>query len=136
MGIVRSIDRRREARTPTDLPLRVWGIDTRGERFMEEARACDISLNGAMLSGVTTDLRSGDVVGILYAGRAARYRVVWVRYDEAGDKMKVAVHRIESDACPWLDLLVEQATDPGHPTSDLGRRTSDRGSSEIEPRAE
>jgi hypothetical protein len=23
--------------------------------------------------------------------------------------MQVAVHRVEADACPWLDLLVEQA---------------------------
>ena len=127
MGIVRNIDRRREARTPTDLPLRVWGIDTRGERFIEEARACDISLNGAMLCGLRTDLRSGDVVGVLYAGRAARYRIVWVRYDEEGDRMKVAVHRIESDACPWLDLLVaEMQPAPGVPTPVSPQPTNER----------
>lgn len=75
---------------------------------MQEARARDISLSGAMLSGIDADLRPGDVVGILYLGKKARYRVVWVRYDESGDKMKVAVHRIEPDLCPWQDLLSEQ----------------------------
>jgi len=117
MGILRSFDRRCEPRTPTDLPLQVWGVNTRGERFLQEARARDISLNGAMLSGLESDLRSGDVIGILYAGRKARFRVIWIRYDEGGDKMLVAVHRLASDACPWLDLLTSEAISEPTPDS-------------------
>jgi len=105
MGIVRNIERRHESRTPSDLPLTVWGIDVRGERFLQEARARDISLSGALLSGLDTDLRSGDVIGILYAGRKARFRVVWTRYDGCGEKMQAAVHRDPADKCPWADLL-------------------------------
>jgi len=103
------IERRHESRTRLDLPLRVWGIDCRGERFLQEAYARDISLSGALLSGFDLDLHSGDVIGILYGGKSARYRVVWVRYDGTGEKMQVAVHRVEADACPWMDLLVEEA---------------------------
>jgi len=101
MTHIRSNDRRRESRVTADLGLLVWGLDTRGERFMQEARARDISLSGALLSGLDADLRSGDVVGILYAGKKARFRVVWIRYDGAGDKMQVAVHRFSGDECPW-----------------------------------
>ena len=103
-----SRDRRREPRTTADIALTVWGVDTRGERFLQVARARDISLSGALLSGLDAELRSGDVIGILYATRKARYRVVWVRYDETGDKMKVAVHRLTADECPWLALLDEE----------------------------
>ena len=103
-----SRDRRREPRTTADIALTVWGVDTRGERFLQVARARDISLSGALLSGLDAELRSGDVIGILYATRKARYRVVWVRYDETGDKMKVAVHRLTADECPWLALLGEE----------------------------
>ena len=81
MGILHRIDRRREPRTEIDLPLVIWGVDTEGERFVQEAHARDISLSGALLSGVDADLRSGDVIGILYGKNKARYRVVWVRYD-------------------------------------------------------
>jgi len=102
------IDRRSEPRTKRDLVLQVWGVDSRGERFLQDVRARDISLSGALLSGVDLDLRSGDVIGIVYAGRKARYRVVWVRYHGADEKMQVAVHRVEADACPWLDLLASQ----------------------------
>jgi len=108
MTNIRTIDRRSEARIPMDLGLTVWGVDTKGERFLQEAHARDISLSGAMLSGLDADLRSGDVIGILYAGRKARYRVVWVRYDECGDKMQVAVHRVDPDICPWQHLLANE----------------------------
>lgn len=110
MSNLRTFDRRREPRILSDLPLQVWGVDNCGERFLQSARARDISLSGALLSGLDTDLRSGDVIGILYAGRKARFRVIWVRYDENGDKMLVAIHRLAEDACPWQDLL---ATDAG-----------------------
>jgi hypothetical protein len=105
MGILRHIDRRSEPRRQADFSVTVWGVDTRGERFLQEARACDISISGALLSGIEVDLRCGDVIGILYQGRKARYRVVWVRCDDRGDKIQAAIHRIEPDACPWQELL-------------------------------
>lgn len=111
MGILRSFDRRQEARSNVDLVLMVWGVDTQGERFVQAAHAREISLSGALLSGLDAELRSGDVVGILYGSRKARFRVVWVRYDESGDKMQVAVHRIDPDVCPWRELLVEEPAD-------------------------
>jgi hypothetical protein len=105
MGILRRMDRRSEPRRQADFAVTVWGVDTRGERFLQEARACDISISGALLSGIEVDLRCGDVIGLLYQGRKARYRVVWVRCDDGGDKIQAAVHRIEPDVCPWQELL-------------------------------
>jgi hypothetical protein len=102
------IERRHEPRTKSDLALVVWGISRKGEPFLREARARDISLSGAMLSGLDLDLRPGDVIGVFYAGKSARYRVIWVRYDSSGEKMQVAVHRVAADACPWLDLLCKE----------------------------
>ena len=103
------MDRRSEPRRQADFSVTVWGVDTRGERFLQEARACDISISGALLSGIEVDLRCGDVIGILYPGRKARYRVVWVRCDDGGDKIQAAIHRIEPDACPWQELLGGEA---------------------------
>ncbi len=80
MGIVHSIDRRSETRAPAELGVTIWGVDTKGDRFLQEARAREISLSGALLTGLDVELRSGDVVGILYANRKARFRVVWVSY--------------------------------------------------------
>jgi hypothetical protein len=102
-------ERRNERRTEVDLSLTVWGVSTKGERFLQQVRARDISLSGAMISGLDTELRSGDVIGILYAGKKARYRVVWIRYDGEGEKLQAAVHRIVPDECPWESLLGESA---------------------------
>jgi hypothetical protein len=104
----RTNDRRREPRIKADLPIRVWGVDTWGKRFLQEVRARDISLNGALLSGLDSELRSGDVVGILYAGKQARYRVVWVRQSGSADKVQAAVHRFAPDECPWKELLAQE----------------------------
>lgn len=122
MGIVRSFDRRRESRWTANLEVMVWGVDIKGERFLQDAYARDISLSGALLTGLDADLRSGDVIGILYGKKKARYRVVWIRYDEAGEKMQVAVHRMDGDECPWRDLLSgEESSQESQPPMQLPR---------------
>jgi hypothetical protein len=117
MGIVRSFDRRGESRWIANLDVLVWGVDIKGERFLQDAHARDISLSGALLTGLDADLRSGDVIGILYGKKKARYRVVWIRFDGAGEKMQVAVHRMQPDECPWKDLLTDTAQTPSSETS-------------------
>jgi hypothetical protein len=101
-------ERRREPRTKADLSLTVWGVDANGERFLQKVCARDISLSGALLFGLDTELRSGDVIGVLYDGRKARYRVIWVGHTESPRKVQAAVHRFASDECPWKDQLVEE----------------------------
>jgi hypothetical protein len=107
----RSNDRRREPRIRADISLMVWGVDSRGERFLQEVRARDISLSGALLSGLDSELRSGDVIGILYAGKQARYRVVWVGHSGSPRKVQAAVHRFALDQCPWKELLEKEQAD-------------------------
>ena len=125
----RSIDgtsehRRREPRTDLDLGLTVWGVDTRGDRFLQETRARDISLSGALLVGLDAELRSGDVIGILYAGKKARYRVVWVRHSGTSDRVQAAVHRFAADECPWKELLADERKDGETTASSSAPETS------------
>jgi hypothetical protein len=112
MGILHRIDRRRESRAETDLKVVIWGVDTKGDRFLQEAYAREISLSGALLSGLDVELRSGDVLGLLYAGKKARYRVVWVRYSDGEYRTQAAIHRMEPDVCPWRELLIEETLKP------------------------
>lgn len=108
MGILHTVERRREPRTAIDIGVMVWGVDTRGEHFIQTAHAHDISLSGAMVKDLAGEVRPGDVVGILYQGKKARFRVVWVRYDRAGEETQAALRRMEADECPWLELLLEE----------------------------
>jgi len=109
MGIVRIIDRRSESRTDVDVLVTVWGIDTKGERFLQQASAREISLSGALISGLDSELRSGDVIGILYSGKKARFRVVWVRQSGTSRKVQAAIHLLEADLCPWQELLAQES---------------------------
>jgi hypothetical protein len=107
----------------------MWGVDRHGERFLNQAEVRDISLSGALFTGVDVDLCSGDVVGVLYQGKKARFRVVWVRYDDGGEKIQVALHRIEADPCPWRELLQEesagQTLSGPSPCPNIGNAVSD-----------
>jgi hypothetical protein len=107
MGILHRMDRRSETRIKSELSVMVWGVDSEGDQFVQWARAREISLGGALLSGLDVELRSGDVLGLLYAGKKARYRVIWVRYADTERKVQAAIHRIEPDLCPWQELLTE-----------------------------
>ena len=114
------IERRQEVRAAVALPLEVWGTDSRGETFRQIALASDISLSGALLL-LDAELRSGDLIGILYAGKKARYRVVWVRRSGTSQKMQAAVQRIATDECPWQSLL------PAAPVAKLPEQTAPLG---------
>jgi hypothetical protein len=103
-----AIDRRREPRREIDIGLFVWGVETKGERFLQEVRARDISLHGALLTGFEAELHSGDIIGVLYLGLEARFRVIWVHHDENGHRMQAAVQAVEPDLCPWQGLLTNQ----------------------------
>jgi hypothetical protein len=113
MATLRNIDRRKESRSEADLGLLVWCIDTKCSHFLQEARARDISLSGALLSGLDVELNSGDVIGLIYAGKKARYQVIWVRQTDSSEKIQAAVQRIAVDECPWKELLMDaQSLDP------------------------
>jgi len=96
----------------SDLKMVIWGVDSRGERFLQAVKAREVSLRGALLSGLDTNVRAGDVIGILYEGKMARFRVVWICNKSAGSPMQAAVHRLEADACPWSELLTQPASLP------------------------
>jgi hypothetical protein len=100
--------RRHEPGIDVGFPLSVCGINTRGERFIQEVQARSISVTGALLSHMDAELRTGDVIGVLYAGKKARFRVIWARSYGASLKVQAAIHCVESDECPWLDLLSEE----------------------------
>jgi hypothetical protein len=101
--------RRHEPGIDIGFPLSVCGINTRGERFVQEVQARSISETGALLSHVEAELRTGDVIGVLYAGKKARFRVIWARSYGAGLKVQAAIHCMD-DECPWLDLLSEESS--------------------------
>ena len=98
-------DRRREPRMKSNLTVLIWGIDIEGMRFSQSALARNISQHGALLAGIEWQLRPGDLLGIQHGQKRARFRVVWARSSGTEEKTLAAVHKLEAEACPWLEKL-------------------------------
>jgi hypothetical protein len=99
------VDRRREPRLESNLPVLIWGIDARGLPFAQKALARNVSGRGALLSGIEQVLRCGDLIVIQYGKNRARFRVVWTRDSANGEKVRAAVQRLEAEECPWREEI-------------------------------
>jgi hypothetical protein len=111
------IERRREPRTDTGFSLHVWGIDKKGIRFSQEVQASNTSVSGALISQLHQELKPGDLIGVALDDKKARFRVVWVRNSGTRNKVQAAIHRVNGDQCPWLDLLPAAPTAASAPIS-------------------
>lgn len=104
-------ERRKELRAPADdLPVRIWGTDTHGIPFLQTVFARNLSMRGALLTGIEQELRPGDLVGVQHGARQARFRIVWIGYYSGKSELiEAAVHRLQGDECPWPEALFQQA---------------------------
>ena len=95
------VEHRQEQRARRDLAVQVSGRDANGDAFSQSVNASNVSKGGALLSGLSREVRSGDLVWVEYQGRKARYRIVWVRDSHSDLKSQAAVQRLEKEECPW-----------------------------------
>lgn len=103
---------RPDPRIDTDLPVRVFGMDSGGKPFNQHVRARNISGSGALVSGVEAQLKPGDVIGIELEHKKARCRVIWV-VDAGGiQKNQLGLQLMDGQECPWREALDKQASQP------------------------
>ena len=72
------LPKRREARLPVALNVRILGIDADGKPFHQAVATVDISLSGARITGLTAKLNPGDIVGLQSGGEKCRFKVSWI----------------------------------------------------------
>lgn len=100
-----------EPRLTVDLPVRMWGMGANGRPFSQQARAQNISSEGALISDVETELKVGDVVGLQFEDKKTRCTVIWVMNAGAVNKNQVGVKLVAEQECPWkAHLPMENAT--------------------------
>ncbi len=97
-----------EARITVDLPVRVWGMSADGRPFSQHARAQNISSDGALLSGIESELKVGDVIGVQCDDKKTRCTVVWVMNTGPIKKNRVGVKLLADQECPWKTYLPVQ----------------------------
>jgi hypothetical protein len=79
-------------------------MDADDRPFFQNASAGNISSDGALLSGINHPLKTGEVIGIQYGERKARFRVIWVIDAGPIRKIEAGVQLLAQQQNPWHDL--------------------------------
>jgi hypothetical protein len=94
-----------EPRLTVDLPVRIWGMTAEGKAFSQHARAQNISTEGALLSGVESELKVGDVIGVQCDDKKARCTVIWAMNTGLVKKNQIGIKLLHDQECPWKNYL-------------------------------
>lgn len=94
-----------ELRVDVDLPVRVFGMDSDGRPFFQNARARNISDHGAKISGLEKQVKPGDVIGVQVGDKKARCKVIWMVDARPLQKIDVGVKIVEGQESPWQKEL-------------------------------
>jgi len=74
--------KRREPRKEIRVPVRIFGTDRNGQIFSEKVFTVNVSRHGAELTGVQSQPKTEEIIGLTYGATKAHFRVKWV--GEAG----------------------------------------------------
>jgi hypothetical protein len=83
------------------LVVNIDGRDKTGHAFTQKVVATNLSQSGALLSGLTKQVRVGDLIGVEHRGKKSRFKVVWVRDSESHQLIQAAIHLLKTELCPW-----------------------------------
>jgi len=72
------VGKRKEPRKDIKVPVRIFGTDSSGQIFSEKAFTVNVSREGAELSGVHSQLKVEEIVGLTYGQVKGHFRVRWV----------------------------------------------------------
>jgi len=61
---------------------------------------------------VDVTLRCGDYLAIKYNDHRANFRIVWLGDSDKIGHLRIAVHKVENQRCPWEEALSEGDTRP------------------------
>jgi hypothetical protein len=98
---------RPEPRVPSDIVVRIWGMNASGHAFFQNVEAKNISSAGALLTGLDHELTAGDVIGVQNGDQKARFRVIWSIQTEPLHKAQIGIQLVDGQECPWKEKLLQ-----------------------------
>jgi len=116
--------KRREPRTPIELPVRIFGTDHSGKIFSENVTTIDVSQHGARLRGVRAQLRIEEIIGITHGNKKINFRVKWAGEPSTPREGQVGTFNLTPEKPLWDLALPSGAMDNFRFTND--RRKSVR----------
>jgi len=113
------MDKRQETRREAEITVRIWGMDSDGRAFFQNVNANSLTTDGATLSGISHPLKMGDVIGVQYGDRKARFKIMWLVDRGTARKIEAGIQVMDGQIAPWLDLA---QTDGLRPAMGRNRR--------------
>jgi hypothetical protein len=98
------IGKRRHKRIAAVVPVRLWGMDSRGRPFIEVSKTANVSRCGALLREVPAKLAPGDIIGLRNNDHKHRFRVVWLGSQGTPEADSVGLQSLEPDQWIWDQL--------------------------------
>jgi hypothetical protein len=95
------MDRRRETRVDTALPVRIWGVDSYSRPFMQLASVRNIRSLGAVLQNVRSKIKPGEILDVQYEGQKAQFRVIWIGQPGTMEAGEVGLQRLPEEPYIW-----------------------------------
>ena len=95
------MDRRRETRVDVSLPVRIWGVDGYACPFMQLARVRNISSGGAVIEGMRSQVRPGEVIDVQFEGNKAQFQVVWAAKSGTWNEGEIGIEKLPDEPCIW-----------------------------------
>lgn len=111
-GFIQAMGQRREGRKILQVPVRIFGTDSRGKPFSEHVSTLNISQTGVLLSGVQADLNAGETVGLSYGPNKARFSVKWIGRPGTPQAHQVGLLNITTEKPVWDFPLPAPTIDP------------------------
>jgi len=116
--IAEVMGQRREARKEIRLPVRIFGTDCHGRAFSEKVFTADISCGGAKLTGVQSEMKAGEIIGLASEKSKGRFFVKWVGQPHTPQQGQVGLQNASSGKFMWDSPLPDAGID------DFGRQSA------------
>jgi len=101
------MDRRRQSRVSSGIPVRIWGMDAKSRPFQASVSALNLSDTGALLQGVNHHLRLGDTIELQYEGLTTAYTVMWMGALGSSQAGQAGLRRAANQPSPWTNLKLQ-----------------------------
>jgi hypothetical protein len=98
------MEKRPESRIAADIPVRIWGMDADGKPFFQSAMASSLSSEGALLSRIHHTLKQGEIIGIQYGDKKARFEIKWLKVVGVPKTFEAGVQLLAGQTVPWAEV--------------------------------
>ena len=89
------------ARRVFRVPVQIWGMSPSGDPFIQQAHTVDVGAVGACIEGLIHELVLGQVIGLEYGNRRARFKVIWVGQKNTPDAGKAELRPLDRAEDFW-----------------------------------